>query len=374
MQAVWHSERQAKPPARVVPADDTLKADKAYKLACEGTAFLWRGDFHNARQLIEALARRVDQSRTSKKHKEAPTQPGVLFHQHRQAQAQKANILHKILVQIEPDGRIALNRAPDVKPVLHKIWGACAIQADRPTVVSFKELQGLTGAYEWSKKGIEIPALGAPPANRIYPDYGVYSPVRGEYLDLIAQAELPEKARQGLVFDIGTGTGVLAAILARRGCKEIIATEVSTRALACAQFNFEHLGVSETVDLRECDLFPQGQADLVVCNPPWIPAKPSSPIEQAVYDPGSSMLKGFLQGVPKHLKPDGQAWLVLSNLAELLGLREAGWLEEEIRRCGLKVAKALHTKPRHGKASHAADPLAAARSQEVTSLWCLEHA
>ena len=58
--ARWRSESGAAPPKRVVVADDTMTADAAYRLACEGTALLWRGDFQNARQLLQAMARRVD--------------------------------------------------------------------------------------------------------------------------------------------------------------------------------------------------------------------------------------------------------------------------------------------------------------------------
>src|SRR3954466_3991646 len=58
--ARWRSERNAPPPRRVLTADDTITADAAYQLACEGTALLWRGDFHNAAQLLQAVARRFD--------------------------------------------------------------------------------------------------------------------------------------------------------------------------------------------------------------------------------------------------------------------------------------------------------------------------
>ena len=53
--------------------------------------------------------------------------------------------------------------------------------------------------------------------------------MRGEYLDLVAKAPLPSRE---LAFDIGTGTGVLAAILARRGVKRVVATDLDPRALA----------------------------------------------------------------------------------------------------------------------------------------------
>ena len=53
--ARWQSDAGLAPPKRVVVADDTLTADSAYRLACEGVGILWRGDFQNARQLLQAL-------------------------------------------------------------------------------------------------------------------------------------------------------------------------------------------------------------------------------------------------------------------------------------------------------------------------------
>lgn len=58
--AKWHSENGIAPHKKIQIADDTLTADIAYRLACEGTAMLYQGDFQNARQLLQALARRVD--------------------------------------------------------------------------------------------------------------------------------------------------------------------------------------------------------------------------------------------------------------------------------------------------------------------------
>ena len=52
--SVWHSENAAPVPKKIQLADDTIKADDAYKLACEGTALLWRGDFQNAKLLLQA--------------------------------------------------------------------------------------------------------------------------------------------------------------------------------------------------------------------------------------------------------------------------------------------------------------------------------
>ncbi len=367
--ARWRSESGAPAPRRVVLADDTMSADSAYRLACAGTALLWRGDFQNARQLLQALMRRTDRkpekAAAKAAKKMAAATPAEQFHLHRQAQSQRARTLAALVIPVEGDYSIDLRRAPDWRAACQEAWGPATGEA---SVVALRELLGLVGAHEWRKKGVEIPALGAGPDNRIHPHYGVFSPVRGEYIDLVAQAPLPSKE---LAFDIGTGTGVLTAVLARRGVRRIVATEQAPRALACAQDNLQRLGLQGRVELLEADLFPPGRAPLVVCNPPWLPARPSSSIEQAVYDEGSRMLQGFLAGLREHLEPGGEGWLVLSDLAEHLGLRTREQLLEWITAAGLRVLGREDVRPHHAKAQDAADALHAARAAEVTSLWRL---
>ncbi|PUE58968.1 methylase [Limnohabitans sp. Rim8] len=362
---MWRAESGAAAPRRVVAADDTTSADTAYRLACEGTGLLWQGDFHNARQLLQALARRTE--RKPKKSKKADTDvtPVQAFNLHRQALGQRARILAMVIVPLNGDYSIPLRRAPDLKPACTEAWGPATGEA---CMVSLRELLGVVGAHEWRKKGVEIAALGDAPNNRIYPHYGVFSPVRGEYVDLVANTPIKDKS---LAFDIGVGTGVLSAVLAKRGVQHIVATDQDPRALACARENLQRLQRIDKVALVQTDLFPEGQAPLVVCNPPWVPARPSSPIEHAVYDEGSRMLRGFLSGLREHLAPNGEGWLILSDLAEHLGLRTREELLCWISEAGLLLLGRHDIKPRHGKASDETDPLHAARAKEVTSLWRL---
>lgn len=368
--ARWRSESGAPPPKQMAIVDDTLTADQAYGLACQGTALLWRGDFQNARQLLVAMARRAD--RHPKKAKKpassgTPSPSGEAFHLHRQAQSQRARTLGMLLVEVEEDYVLALRRAPVVRQACTEAWGP----GEGPTVVSLRELLGLIGAHEWRAKGIPIQALGG----SIHPHYGVFTPIRREYLDLVAQAPLPEPvSSNSLAFDIGTGTGVIAAILARRGIRRVVATDQDPRALDCARDNVARLGIGAQVEVVEADLFPEGEAPLVVCNPPWIPARPSTPIERGIYDPESRMLRGFLAGLGAHLVPGGEGWLILSDLAEHLGLRTREELLAAIEAAGLAVAGRLDTRPRHPKAADEDDPLFAARAAEVTSLWRLRGA
>jgi hypothetical protein len=360
-EARWRSESGSPPPRRVVVADDQLNADTAYRLACEGTAILWRGDYHNGRQLLQAMARRIARKPGKAKAGSAtPPSPGEAFHLHRQTQAQRARTLGMLLIPFDADFGIPLRRAPDVREACTEAWEP----DDRPSVASLRELLGLIGAHEWRRKGVEVPALGA----RIHPWYGVFSPVRGEYVDLVASAPLPA---QELAFDIGTGSGVLAAVLVRRGVARIVATELDARALACASENLARLGLDDRVALVCADLFPEGRAPLVICNPPWLPARPTSPVERAVYDPDSHMLRGFLAGLTAHLTPGGEGWLILSDLAEHLGLRSRDELLTWIAQAGLRIVERLDARPRHRRATDDRDPLHTARAAEVTSLWRL---
>jgi methylase of polypeptide subunit release factors len=306
------------------------------------------------------MARRMDRRPTGKKN---TAQFPEAFHMHRQARAQRARTLGMLLIPFEPGHIVPLRRAPDVARACQDVYGP----APRPYVASLRELLGLVGARQWREKGVEIAAL----AGRIFPHYGVYSPVRGEYLDLLAQAPLPGTE---LAFDIGTGTGVIAALLARRGIRQVVATDQDARALACARENLARLGLADRVRLETADLFPVGQAQLVVCNPPWVPARATAPVEHAVYDPESRMLRGFLDGLAAHLAPRGEGWLILSDLAEHLQLRSRESLLEWIAAAGLEVVDRMDIRPRHGKVEDANDPLHAARVREVTSLWRLRPA
>ena len=386
-QARWLSESSHAPPERIVLVDDKTTADEAYRLACEGTSLLWRGDFHNAKQLLQALTRRIERTnerseqrkiKKAAKANESAQSPNSaiesvvipnLFHQQRQMQAQRARILSRLLLELDASYASQLRRAPDVSAACKAAFGQLDNATDESCVLSFRDLQGALGAAQWRAKGVPIDSLGL----SIFPHYGVFAPTRHEYVQLLLDAPLPTV--HNIAYDIGTGTGLLAIILAQRGVKQVIATDLNPRALDCASENFTRLELTN-VQLQQADLYPTNAplANLIVCNPPWLPAKPSSPLEYAVYDANSAMLRGFLQGAKTHLAEQGEVWLILSDLAEHLQLRTReellGWFSDS----GLKVKYRLDTKPKHGRSQDDTDPLYAARSAEITSLWCLEPA
>ncbi len=397
----WHSENGASAPQTIVDADDSMTADKALALLRRGTGLLWRGDFHNARQLTKAVDRRLTKRQAKhharRGHSGTSADARDLFLQQRADRAERADILGRILVELGEGWTLVLRRAPDVTDACEHAYGPWT-GGNAPLVVSLSELQGVLGAWQWYLKGVFIEELG----DSVYPDYGVFSPTRSEYVSLVDRvaasrfgarpsrddpSDSSADSRPGSipgsadarVLEIGTGTGVLAAVLVKQGSGHVTATDLNARAVNCARSNLDRLGCGDRVDVVTADLWPEADAvrsdnpryDVVVFNPPWLPGTPTSDLEQGIYDADSDALRRFLTELSDHLTDGGEGWLVLSDLAEHLGLRTRDQLEQWIEEGGLRVVGREDTAPRHPKIRDADDPLHVARSREVTWLWRL---
>jgi SAM-dependent methyltransferase len=354
--ALWHSESGDPPPERATPVDERLNAATALRRAQQGEYLLYQGDYRNAQQLLAAMGRRLASKRRG------PTRsPLEIFRQERLAREREHRILSRLVVTVDAAYNLSLARAPDVRDACRAVWGD---PKGLVALVPLKTLWGMMGAAEWYRKGLEVPGL----QGRIHPHYGVFVPTRHEYVDLLVAAPRPQGQR---AFDIGTGTGVLSFLLLQRGASSVLATDVEPRAIACARENATRLNLADRFQAIERDLFPEGSADLVVCNPPWLPEPPKNRLDRAIFDPDQRFLRAFLEGLAGHLLPGGQGYLFLSNLAELLGLRPAHFLSELLDRSGLEVIWKQSAPARHPKAQDEADPLHEVRSREISSLYCL---
>ena len=378
--AGWLSANERPAPRRIVEVDDRLTADQAITHASQGVGMLWRGDYHNAKQLVSAVDRRLaKRSKAAGRGRAAAPVPAAdtthtadEFYRLRQARAQRSRVLSLVLLPVDVSEATAgadritvpLPRAPRVSDAVTFGYERESRLAPGGYLVSGQELGGVLSAHQWYLNGVDVPSLG----DRIHPHYGTFLPTRHEYVDLVAAAPLPAG---GLAFDIGTGTGVLAAVLARRGIERVVGTDIHQRAVDCANENFARLGISDRAEARLGSMFPEGRASLIVCNPPWLPGSAPTTLDAAVYDPGSAMLRSFLAGLPDHLDEGGEGWLVISDLAELLGLRGRDMLQGAFAEAGLEVVDRLDIAPTHARAADTDDVLHAARSREVTSLWRL---
>ncbi len=353
--ATWVSP--GAPPRRLGPAGDDTRAGAAVARARRGEGLVYGGDYHNARQLLTAMARRLPAPRAG------GSGPSALFHAVRERTRLEQLLLSRVLVPLDTGWRVALRRSPDVREACEEALGPSPAGT---ALLPLRELLGIVGAHEWRRRGLLVPALGA----RIHPHYAVYAPIRGEYVDLVAAAAAEWPVAEKRVFEVGTGTGVLALLLARAGAR-VTATDIDPRAVACARDNADRLALAARVEVTLADLFPDGVADLVVSNPPWIPAAAHSPLDRAVYDPGGAFLERLVRGLPAHLAPGGEAWIVLSDLAERLGLRAPDHLPRLAAAAHLTVAAVREIRPTHPRTQDRSDPLHALRAAEVTRLFRL---
>lgn len=365
-----------------VVVDDTTRASVAKQHIQNGSALIYQGDYHNARQLLAALKRRY--SKNSGKTSSHSTTTREQWERLRQSTRRQTKELKMLMIQVDANHSLkGLRRAPNVQHILSKQYSG----RTEAYVMPLRDLLGMIGAHEWYKKGIFLPQIG----DFIHPHYGVFAPTRNEYLDLVERAAkdfFNEKKTEIIAMDIGIGTGVISALLLKKyKIKKLIGTDTNLSAIECSKENLERMGFtcrSGKIALVKTDLFPCNveKAELIVCNPPWIPGKANSQLDRAVYDEGNaSFLRRFLRTAKNHLDQSdhSEIWLVLSNLAELLGLRSGKELEEMIQDGGLEVFATYHTHPARNKApkstksriDHSVASINSAREAEVTTLYRL---
>lgn len=350
------TESDAPEPSELTLVDDETRADVALRLLRAGKALLWVGDYRNGRNLLGALKRRL------KRPSQAPASMDLStrWRQLRAATRATAEVLSGVLVVVEPNGELELRRAPETGVAVELAWGC----ADGPRIVALNTLVGALGAAEWARKGMEVPGL----SGRLVPRYGVFTPTRHAYVDLVAHLDVEGKS----VLDVGCGTGVLGFALLQRGARSAVGTDLDPRAVECASHNAELLGLDDRFDAVEADLFPEGErADCVVFNAPWIPEAPRTRLDRTVFDEDGATLRRFVTEVPNHLSEDGVAALILSDLPERLGLRAAGGVERMAAEVGMQVLSTTDTAAAHGRSRDSSDPLHEARAAERIKMLVL---
>jgi release factor glutamine methyltransferase len=144
--------------------------------------------------------------------------------------------------------------------------------------------------------------------------------------------------------DIGTGSGAIAVTLALETGSRIVATDVSQAALQIAASNAARLG--SDVPFVACDLgsaLRPASFDLVISNPPYVPARDSSTIQRevreheppvALYggDDGLDIYRRLIPDAARLLRPGG--WLIMElgfAMVEPVRSLLEGWADVEIR-------------------------------------------
>jgi release factor glutamine methyltransferase len=147
---------------------------------------------------------------------------------------------------------------------------------------------------------------------------------------------LQESPVRRTIADIGTGSGAIAVSLAVNvPDADILATDISVKALQVAKRNAEKMGVSKNIEFVECDLLPNKPTfinrhlplDLVCANLPYIPTKTLSQLPVFGREPtvaldggedGLDLFRRLLNIAPDWLAPNA---LILLEIEATLGIQ-----------------------------------------------------
>ena len=140
--------------------------------------------------------------------------------------------------------------------------------------------------------------------------------------------------------DVGTGTGLIALLMARKA-RFVLGVDVNPIAVELAEKNARLNGI-KNVEFRLSDLFEQvkGKFDVITFNAPYLPGEPEEPIDLALVggETGREVLDRFIDEVANYLKSGGTVQIVQSSIT---GVEET---LERLEKAGLtaKVAAKRH--------------------------------
>ncbi len=122
--------------------------------------------------------------------------------------------------------------------------------------------------------------------------------------------------RGSRVLDLGTGSGFLAILASKLGAGEIVATDISPRALQAARIN-AMLNSVYNVDFRLGSLFEPVKGEtfnLIISNPPMTPSKNPLPRYTWGGPDGREVLDKVIRGAPSRLKSGGRLIIPVISL------------------------------------------------------------
>lgn len=235
--------------------------------------------------------------------------------------------------------------------------------------LSFADILGMNGAFQWFKNGIQFPGLDY----KLHPFYGVYFPTRTEHLKLF-DGWLTKQPPFRYTVDLGTGCGVLTHYMLKNGAEKVLASDIDYNALYSVGIDLKRLRLGHKVELGQSDLFNNlrlsDTPSLVVFNPPWIPDSSNSPLDRAMYY-HDTFFNDFFASAHKVLPDDCLLVILFSNFAQVAGITSTHPIKDELANSNRftlveKFEKQLKQKPSKRK-----NWLSEIRKKERVELWVL---
>lgn len=268
---------------------------------------------------------------------------------------------HRLLLKIK-DNKLTVKKAPNIG------WLELLYPDTSDFYISFPDIQGMNSSWQWHEKGIEVKTLDI----TLKPYYNTYFPTRFDHLKLFDKWLKKYEGSKENAIEIGIGSGILSFQLIQNGFQNIFATDTNKNAIIGVAQESKRLGYEQHLTLNHADLFENCdiKADVIVFNPPWLPAKHKleEGIDKAIYYE-EELFPRFFEQAKEHLAPNGKIVLIFSNLAEVVDKESTHPIIEELRN-NMRFKKVLHLR-RDVRASSRRTKRKDSRDTEKVELWVL---
>ena len=226
-----------------------------------------------------------------------------------------------LMIRVQDHGA-ALENAPEIP------WLQGFYSEHKDFLIRFSDFLGMNGAWQWFSNGIKFPVL----EDKVHPFFGVYFPTRYEHL-LLFDTWLSKNSSFGKALDIGTGCGILSLMMLKHSIPFVHATDTNPNAVYSAGLEFKRKKLLSKIIIEQASFVGSYESDgndLIVFNPPWIPAQTSTELDLATYyEPG--FFEQFFTAVHNIMKPETTLAILFSDFATAAGVSTDHPIESEIQ-------------------------------------------
>ena len=251
--------------------------------------------------------------------------PNKSFDEQREYRAEFQKFSQNILLEVI-NHKLTARKSPSIG------WLEKLYPDNEGFLLPFPQVQGLNSSWQWYSKGVAIPGL----RNKIYPYYGSYFPTRFEHLTLFDNWLKRYKGDKKEAFDIGIGSGILSLQMIKHGFQKVFGTDTNPNSIFGLNEEWEGSKTARKIELDHGNLFGKWtrQVELIVFNPPWLPAgQDVEGKDEAIYY-NDSLFPKFFEEAYKRLLPGGKIVLLFSNLGKLTNAKNLHPIELELDQGG----------------------------------------
>ncbi len=231
-------------------------------------------------------------------------------------------------------GQIQLSRAPSIG-LLAELY-----PESMRRLLPVLDVQRLDKADQVYRQGVNLAVLGHP----LHPFYGTYVPTRTEHLELFATWLAGWKGAHTRAIDVGTGSGVLALLMAKAGFGEVVATDTNPNAIHSVELELEKRPVPVRCVKGDLTARERGPFDVVAFNPPWLQGDVDELLDHALHYDDPVFFQRFFTQALAVLAPRGRVVVVFSDIGRLVQPDVPHPIEVELARGRFTLAQKLRRK------------------------------